>query len=199
MTDFIIDILGYSLGGFFVSFIISRIVNGFIGLVIFEKTKAATITFIISFIIIMMASSLMPIGFLNGLIVYIPFLLLLYFYDLYSAKKKICPQCNHKNPFYASVCNECGNELGGIRLHRGDSFLNIIQKIILLLGAIAIIYVVLATPRVYYFKGVKYIVKDTDNNNLAIQFDLENIMVYAGLIILVTIVLLILTHTKKKE
>lgn len=198
MADLIIDLIGYSLGGLFVSFIVSRIVNGFVGLVIFEKTKAATITFIISFIIIMTASSFMPIGFLNGLIVYIPFLLLLYLYDLYSANKKICPQCNHKNPFYASVCKECGNDLGGRSIHRGDSFLNTVQKIILLLGAITLTLVIVLTPKVYYFNGHKY--KEMNiNSSLAPQLDLDTILTYGGAIILITIALVIITHKKKKE
>lgn len=74
--------------------------------------------------------------------------------------------------------------------------MNFIQKIILLLGAIALGMVIFLTPKVYYYKELK--LKTAINSNQAPQLDLDTILIYGGTIVLVTIALVLITHTKKK-
>lgn len=84
-------------------------------------------------------------------------------------------------------------------MQRGDSFLNIVQKVFLLLGSIALILVVIFTPKVYYLEGSKYNIVGNEVNERIAQLDYDTITVYGVTIVLVTISLVLVAHTKKKE
>jgi hypothetical protein len=110
----IFELIGAALGGLFGAFIVFNLISYVLNVVTkFKMTmsKNINITLALSIVFVLGWGEFWGLSPDQSIIRYVPFILIMYFYDRRKISTKECPHCQEKIKVNATKCKHCQSEL----------------------------------------------------------------------------------------